>query len=114
MLQCIRHQQVDGKSFNETYITEDCKRFGQSFTQQPNPFGKQLVQMLPEMLTHNDGRGERKVGALFTHTDRIYMHSLCVCLIQTYIFIGPVGSDQRAIQTRLYIVNLLIILRKHT
>lgn len=34
-------------------------------------------------------------------------------MIATHVFIGPVGSDQRAIQTRLHIVDLLIILKKY-
>lgn len=33
-----------------THIAEDGEGFGQSFAQQADPFGKQLVQMFPEML----------------------------------------------------------------
>lgn len=41
-----------------TYITQDCERFSQRFTQQPDPFGKQLVQMFAKMLTDNDRSGK--------------------------------------------------------
>lgn len=39
--------------FTGTYITQDHESFSQSFTKQSDPFGKQLVQMFTEMLTHN-------------------------------------------------------------
>lgn len=34
-----------------THITEDGEGFGQSVAQQADPFGKQLVQMFPEVLS---------------------------------------------------------------
>ncbi len=52
-------EQVRVKSFTGTYITQDCECFRQSFTKQPDPFGKQLVQMFTEVLTDND-RGEKE------------------------------------------------------
>lgn len=36
---------------SETHITEDGEGLGQSFAQQADPFCKQLVQMLPEVLS---------------------------------------------------------------
>lgn len=41
-----------------TYIIQDCESFGQRFAQQPDPFGKQLVEMFTEMLTDNDTGGK--------------------------------------------------------
>lgn len=43
-----------------TYIIQDCERFGQRFAQQPDPFGKQLVEMFTEVLTDNGHRWKRK------------------------------------------------------
>lgn len=37
----------------ETYIIQDCEGLCQSFAQQPNPFGKQFIQMFTEMLIDN-------------------------------------------------------------
>lgn len=37
-----------------THLTEDSEGFGQSFAQQADPFGKQLVQMFPEMLADKE------------------------------------------------------------
>ena len=44
-----------------TYITEDGKRFGESIAQQPDPLGKQLIQMLSEMLEERERGREREV-----------------------------------------------------
>lgn len=37
-----------------THIAEDGEGFGQSFAQQADPFGEQLVQMFPKMLAKRD------------------------------------------------------------
>lgn len=50
--------------FTRTYITQDHESFSQSFTKQSDPFGKQLVQMFTEMLTHNHKSGRRSFSTL--------------------------------------------------
>lgn len=37
-----------------THVTEDGEGLGQSFSQQADPFGKQLVQMFAEMLADKE------------------------------------------------------------
>lgn len=92
-----------------TYIIQDGEGFGQRFTQQPDPFGKQLVQMFLEMLT----RRKNKTVTTQTQPDWICIYLSPASLTVTHIFVGSVSSDQRAIQTRLHIVDLLVILREH-
>lgn len=52
-----------GSEFHSTgtYIVQDCEGFSQRLTQQPDPFGKQLVQMFTEMLTDNNTGGKQTV-----------------------------------------------------
>lgn len=95
--------------FTGTYITQDHESFSQSFTKQSDPFGKQLVQMFTEMLTHNH-KVEEEVFQLQLREFDLLRDIYSLVLIGTHVFIGSVGPDQRTIQTRLHIVDLLIIL----
>jgi len=50
-----------------THITQDREGFGQSVAQQPDPFGKQPVQMFPEMLTDKEWSGKNTTQQSFKH-----------------------------------------------
>lgn len=50
--QTVTHPRAFGRP--GTHLTEDGEGFGQSLAQQADPFGKQLVQMFPEMLADKE------------------------------------------------------------
>lgn len=68
--------------------------------------------MFTEMLTDNV-KGGQATRVMQMQPDLICIYSSHISLTVTHIFIGSVCPDQRPIQARLHIVDLLIILNKY-